>query len=108
MKQKYETKERAKKDNNHMAPNSDDEKDLKRLLRRIKQEFPDGSDLDLIVNPNVESVNEGEVKGKKIFVYSQTHEDAIDTLIHEYIEKGSSDVYTQPFVDAINLKQILE
>jgi hypothetical protein len=108
MKQKYGTKEKAKTDNNVIAPNSEDEKELKTLLGRMKQDFPDGYDLDLIVNPKAESDNDGEVKGKKIFVYSQTHEDAIDTLIHEYIEKGSSDVYTQPFVDAINLKQILD
>jgi hypothetical protein len=108
MKQKQETKEKVKTDNNVIAPNSDDENELKQLLGRMKQDFPEGSDLDLIVNPNAKSDNEGEVKGKKIFVYSQTHEDAIDTVIHEYIEKGTSDVYTQPFVDAINLKRILD
>jgi hypothetical protein len=107
-KQKYETKEKTKTDNDVIAPDSEDEKELKQLLGLLKHDFPEGSDLDLIINPKAESDNDGEVKGKKIFVYSETYEGAIDTVIHEYNEKGTSDVYAQPFVDAINLKQILD
>lgn len=66
--------------------NNPDDRFLKEELARLIQQSRDGNSLDVAWVPRIDSVKEGEVVGKTIFVYSQDSVQAIETLRHEFVD----------------------
>ena len=55
----------------------------------------------LVWNPKVESIKEGEVLGKTIYIYSCNLDDAINTLRHEFFDALICKT-NKPYVQIIN------
>jgi hypothetical protein len=62
------------------------EEKLKNELKALKRKAGIGDDLDVVWAPNADSKLSGEVKGKKIYVYEEDEEKAVETLYHEFFD----------------------
>ena len=74
---------------------------LKEELTRLVQQSGDTSDLDVVWVPRINSIKEGEVIGKTIFVYSQDPREAIKTLRHEFVDYLLCKAI-EPYQDIVN------
>jgi hypothetical protein len=62
------------------------EERLKNELMMIKRKAGITDDLEVVWAPDADSKLSGEVKGKKIYIYEEDEEKAVNTLIHEFID----------------------
>jgi hypothetical protein len=61
------------------------EERLKHELERLKRDTGLGFELDVVWMPQDNKLS-GEVKGKKIYVYEEDEEKAVETLYHEFFD----------------------
>jgi hypothetical protein len=76
------------------------EERLKHELERLKRDTGLGFELDVVWMPQDNKLS-GEVKGKKIYVYEEDEEKAIETLYHEFFDYAVSRAI-EPYRSVLN------
>jgi len=79
----------------------EDESKLTEELKRLQSLLSDGHELKVIWTPKQNSNLEGEVKGNIIHVYSQSLEQALKTLHHEFLDIMMSEII-EPYKQVAN------
>lgn len=78
------------------------EERLKNELKALKRKAGITDDLEVIWAPDADSKLSGEVKGKKIYIYEEDEEKAVNTLIHEFIDLLVSRAL-EPYISLVNV-----
>jgi hypothetical protein len=78
------------------------EERLKNELKALKRKAGITDDLEVIWAPDADRKLSGEVKGKKIYIYEEDEEKAVNTLIHEFIDLLVSRAL-EPYISLVNV-----
>jgi hypothetical protein len=78
------------------------ERKLNQKLEGLKQAFEQGKELDVIWLPKTDSPLDGEIIGKKVYIYSLNYQEAEKTLSHEYIEYALKENFSKPYINLVN------
>lgn len=94
------SKENSKNSKSTAIETADEEEKLKQSLAKLIEIF--GFELEVSWTPKFNSSIEGEIIGKKIYIYSENFEDAKMVLVHEYLENILKMTFSKPYVAVIN------
>ncbi len=75
---------------------------LEKELLRLEKKLPVGESLVLSWRPQPDSQVSGEVRGNTLYVYSETVDEALETLRHEYIDYVLTRGIVRPLVAIVN------
>ncbi len=74
---------------------------LREELDRLKRVSGANADLEVLWVPRADSAKEGEVVGSRIYIYSTSFADALETLRHEFLDAIVCGA-TAPYVELVN------